>query len=111
MRISFAYHLALFFHLVNFVIYNRIIVVEIKGIEDSTIKNKDKLEGAISFFNKLNSKLKNKMIYEFYFLDERDYNLFFEKVLVKGQKFVSQLHATLLSKTREQLKEDRFSNH
>lgn len=89
----------------------RIIVVEIKGIEDSSVKNKDKLEGAIAFFNKLNSKLKNKIVYEFYFLDERDYNSFFEKILANEQKFVSQLQATLLSKTREQLKEDRFSSH
>jgi len=86
---------------------NKIIVVEIKFDDDSTIKNKDKLEGAISYFRKLNEKLNEEFIYEFHFLDPRDYNTFFEKVLVKGENFKSQLHATLESKSREELKEGR----
>jgi len=86
---------------------NKIIVVEIKFDDDSTIKNKDKLEGAISYFEKLNEKLNEEFIYEFHFLDPRDYNAFFEKVLVKEENFKSQLHATLESKSREELKEGR----
>jgi len=83
---------------------NKIIVVEIKSKDDSTVKNKDKLEGAISYFRTLNEKLGGKFLYEFHFLDARDYTTFFEKVIVKNEKFVSKLHANLASKSREELK-------
>lgn len=82
---------------------NKIIVVEIKSTDDSTIKNKDKLEGANTYFKKLNEKLKD-FSYEFYFLEPEDYRNFFEKVIVKGEKFVGGLQATLESKSREELK-------
>ena len=77
-----------------------------KSKDDSTVKNKDKLEGAISYFSTLNEKLKNEVTYEFHFLDERDYTTFFEKVLKNDEKFVSQLHADLSSKSRDELKGD-----
>lgn len=83
---------------------NKIIVVEIKSKDDSTVKNKDKLEGATSYFRTLNEKLGGKFTYEFHFLDERDYTNFFEKVIVRNEKFVSKLHADLTSKSREDLK-------
>ncbi|MBN4049006.1 DEAD/DEAH box helicase family protein [archaeon AH-315-M20] len=86
---------------------NKIIVIEIKSEDDSSVQNKDKLEGATSYFDKLNNKLKGKPQYEFHFLDERDYNTFFKKVLIGGKKFVSKLHAELLSKSREELKQGR----
>ena len=85
----------------------KIIIVEIKSEDDSTIKNKDKLEGAVSYLNKLNNKLGRNYLYEFHFLDERDYTNFLNKVIVKGEKFVSKLQATLSSKTREELREGR----
>jgi len=85
---------------------DKIIVVEIKSKDDSSVQNKDKYEGAMAYFNKLNEKIKN-IKYEFHFLDPRDYNSFFEKVIVKGISFTSQLHATLESKSREELKEGR----
>jgi len=83
---------------------NKIIVVEIKSKDDSTVKNKDKLEGAISYFSTLNEKINNEFRYEFHFLDERDYTTFFENVLVDGKPFTSRLHADLSIKTREELK-------
>ena len=85
---------------------NKIIIVEIKSEDDSSVKNKDKLEGANSYFLKLNSMLHNEIEYEFHFLDPRDYTIFFEKVLKQKSSFKSKLHATLESNTREDLKGD-----
>jgi type III restriction enzyme len=85
----------------------RIIVVEIKSEDDSTVKNKDKLEGAITYFNKLNEKLNEKLIFKFHFLDPRDYKQFFENVIKKTLAFKSKLHADLESKSREELKKGR----
>lgn len=81
----------------------KIIVVEIKSDDDSTVKNKDKLEGAVTYFEKLNEKL-NDCEYEFHFLQPTDYANFFEKVIVNGEKYVGELEATLSSKSREDLK-------
>lgn len=86
---------------------NKIIVVEIKSDDDLTVKNKDKLEGAISYFNKLNQKLNNKYLYEVHFLDPQSYSDFFEKVIKENKVFKSKLHANLESKSREELKEGR----
>lgn len=84
---------------------DRIIVVEIKHSEDSSsIKNKDKLEGAKSYFNKLNERLENDVKYEFYFLDPTDYTNFFNKVILKEEIFVGKLQAELESKSRKELK-------
>jgi len=86
---------------------NKIIVVEIKSEDDSTIKNKDKLEGAKDYFDKLNQKLNGKQFYDFHFLDPRDYKQFFENKFKKNLVFKSRLHADLESKNRQQLKEGR----
>lgn len=86
---------------------NRIIVVEIKGDDESgaRVKNKDKLEGAKSYFKELNKKLEDSDItYEFHFLDPQNYTSFFENVLVKNKPFLSDLQAELESKSREELK-------
>ena len=85
----------------------RIIVVEIKAEDDTTVQNKDKLEGATAYFKTLNEKLNGKGIYEFYFLEPTEYTMFFEKVIVKGEHFVGGLQAELASKSREQLKTER----
>jgi type III restriction enzyme len=85
----------------------RILVVEIKDSSESAarVKNKDKLEGAKTYFKELNKKLKKKKIkYEFYFLDPSDYTNFFETVLVNEKPFIGSLQAELESKTREELK-------
>ncbi len=82
---------------------NRIIVVEIKSEDDSTVKNKDKLEGATAYFNELNGKLSN-YTYEFYFLQPSDFTTFFERVIVKKEKYIGGLQADLVSKSREELK-------
>ena len=86
---------------------DRIIVVEIKSEDDSTVKNKDKLEGAKTYFEVLNRKLKGKNVYEFYFLQPSDYTNFFEKVIVNGKQFRGSLHTELETKSREELKEGR----
>ena len=86
---------------------NRIIVVEIKSDDDSTIKNKDKLEGAKTYFEKLNQKLEGKQFYDFYFLDPRDYKQFFENKFKKNLAFKGSLHADLENKSRDELKEGR----
>jgi hypothetical protein len=85
----------------------KIIVVEIKSEGDSTVKNKDKLEGAKIYFEKLNEKLNGKIIYEFHFLQPSDYTNFFEKVIVNEKLFKGSLHAELEAKAREELKEGR----
>ncbi|MEJ2267608.1 MAG: hypothetical protein P8X70_00850, partial [Nanoarchaeota archaeon] len=91
---------------------NKIIVVETKSNDDLDVKNKDKLTGASIYFEKLNEKLNGKFIYEFYFLTPRDYDLFFEKVIKNGEKFVGQLHSELEQKSREELKEEKdFVDH
>ncbi len=72
--------------------------------EDSVVKNKDKLEGAKDYFEELNKKLRGEFIYEFHFLDPRDYNSFFEKVIEKDEPFKGTLHAELESKTRSELR-------
>lgn len=84
-----------------------IIVVEIKSDDDSTVNNKDKLEGAIVYFHKLNEKLNGKYYYEFHFLDSRDYKQFFENRIKNNFVFKSSLHADLESKSRDELKEGR----
>lgn len=86
---------------------DRIIVVEIKSEDDSTIKNKDKLEGATTYFNKLNEILGGKSFYDFHFLDPRDYKQFFENKFKKNLAFKGSLHADLETKSREELKEGR----
>ncbi len=86
---------------------NKIIVVEIKCDDDSTVKNKDKLEGALIYFKKLNEKLGGTSIYEFHFLQPSDYTNFFDKVIVHDKLFKGSLHSELESKSREQLKEGR----
>jgi len=82
---------------------NKIIIVEIKSDNDSTVKNKDKLEGALAYFGKLNEKLDGYK-YEFHFLQPTDYTNFFEKVIVNGEKYVGKLEADLSSKSRKELK-------
>jgi len=84
-----------------------IVVVEIKSGNDLSIKNKDKLDGAIEYFNKLNDKLKGKVNYDFYFLAPGDYRQFFENKFKNNLKFKGKLHADLESKTREALKDGR----
>ncbi|MCG2717940.1 MAG: hypothetical protein L6408_03790, partial [Nanoarchaeota archaeon] len=86
---------------------NKINVVEIKSEDDSTVKNKDKLTGALTYFKKLNEKLNGKSHYDFHFLDPRDYKQFFENKFRKNLAFKSQLHADLETKSREELKEGR----
>ncbi|MFT4261258.1 MAG: hypothetical protein ACMXX9_02385 [Candidatus Woesearchaeota archaeon] len=86
---------------------NKMIVVEIKSEDDSTVNNKDKLEGAISYFKKLNEKLNGDYIYDFHFLDSRYYKQFFENKIKNDLAFKSLLHADLETKSREELKEGR----
>ena len=86
---------------------NRMIVAEIKSEDDSTVKNKDKLEGTKAYFEVLNKKLNGNAFYEFYFLEPSDYTNFFDKVIVNGKPFRGSLHAQLETKTRAELKEGR----
>ncbi len=86
---------------------DKIIVVEIKSEDDSTVNNKDKIEGALTYFGKLNEKLKGKPFYDFHFLDPRDYKQFFENKFKKNLAFKGKLHADLETKSREELKEGR----
>jgi type III restriction enzyme len=86
---------------------NRMIVAEIKSEDDSSVKNKDKLEGTKAYFEVLNKKLSGKTVYEFYFLEPSDYTNFFDKVIVNGKQFRGSLHAQLETKTRAELKEGR----
>jgi len=89
---------------------NKIFVVEIKSEGDSTVLNKDKLEGAETYFNKLNSKLKN-IVYEFHFLQPSDYLTFFKTAIINNKKYVGSLHSELKSKSRAELKEIGFVQH
>lgn len=90
----------------------KIVVVETKADDDLDVKNKDKLTGTLIYFQKLNEKLDGEFIYEFHFLTPKDYDLFFEKVIKKGEKFVGQLHSELEQKSREELKEEKdFVDH
>jgi type III restriction enzyme len=85
---------------------NRIVFVEIKDDEDTDIKNRDKIAGAIDYFDELNTKLeKNELEYSFYFLTPSDYTGFFEKVIRNNKVFIGELHADLLKKSREELRD------
>jgi type III restriction enzyme len=85
---------------------NKIIFVEIKIDEDTDIKNRDKIAGATDYFIELNSKLgKRGFEYFFYFLTPTDYTGFFEKTIRCDKSFIGELHAELLRKSREELKE------
>ena len=85
---------------------NKIIFVEIKRDEDTDIKNRDKIIGADDYFIELNAKIEKKgMEYFFYFLTPVDYTEFFEKVVRNNKTFLGELHAELLKKSREELKE------
>jgi hypothetical protein len=80
--------------------------VEIKQDEDTDVKNRDKIVGAMEYFDNLNSKLEKKgLYYSFYFLTPTDYTGFFEKVIKNNRTFIGELHAELLKKSREELKE------
>ncbi len=84
---------------------NKIIFVETKHDEDTDIKNRDKIVGANDYFVELNNKIKNKgQEYYFYFLTPADYTGFFEKVIRNNKTFIGELHAELLKKSREELK-------
>jgi type III restriction enzyme len=86
---------------------DKIIFVEIKSDEDTDIKNRDKIAGATDYFIELNQKLENKKLeYSFYFLTPSDYTGFFEKVIRNNQAFIGELHAELLKKSREEIKEN-----
>jgi len=85
---------------------DKIIFVEIKQDEDTDIKNRDKIAGATDYFNELNTKLeKNGLEYSFYFLTPGDYTGFFEKVIRNNKAFIGKLHADLLKKSREELRD------
>jgi len=85
----------------------KIIFVEIKQDEDTDIKNRDKIIGAVEYFDNLNNKLTKKGIeYSFYFLTPSDYIGFFEKVVKNNKTFIGDLHATLLKKSREEIKNE-----
>jgi len=85
---------------------NRIIFVETKHDEDTDIKNRDKIAGANDYFVELNAKIEKKGLeYCFYFLTPADYTGFFEKVIRDNKSFIGELHAELLKKSREELKE------
>jgi len=84
----------------------KIIFVEIKHDEDTDIKNRDKIAGATDYFNELNTRLeKNGLEYSFYFLTPGDYTGFFEKVIRNNKAFIGKLHADLLKKSREELRD------
>lgn len=55
-------------------------------------------------YSEINFLLWGEFIYEFHFLDPRDYNSFFEKVIEKDEPFKGTLHAELESKTRSELR-------
>jgi len=85
---------------------NRIIFVETKHDEDTDVKNRDKIAGANDYFVELNTKVEKKgQEYCFYFLTPADYTGFFEKVIRNNKTFIGELHAELLKKSREELKE------
>ncbi len=85
----------------------KIIFVEIKQDEDTDVKNRDKIVGAMEYFENLNSKLEKKGLdYSFYFLTPTDYTGFFEKVIKNDSAFIGDLHATLLKKSREEIKNE-----
>lgn len=85
---------------------NKIIFVEIKIDEDTDIKNRDKIAGATDYFIELNSKLEKRGFeYYFYFLTPTDYTGFFDKVIRGNKSFIGRLHAELLKKSREELKD------
>ncbi len=84
---------------------NKIIFVEIKHDEDTDIKNRDKIAGANEYFVELNTKVKKKgQQYCFYFLTPADYVMFFDRVIRNNKTFIGDLHAELLKKSREELK-------
>ncbi|HOF99175.1 MAG TPA: DEAD/DEAH box helicase family protein [bacterium] len=84
----------------------RIIFVETKHDEDTDVKNRDKIAGANDYFMELNAKVeKEGQEYCFYFLTPADYTGFFEKVIRNNKTFIGELHAELLKKSREELKE------
>ena len=85
---------------------NKIIFVEIKHEEDTDVKNRDKIAGATDYFIELDSKLgKSGWEYYFYFLTPTDYTGFFEKVIRSDKSFIGELHADLLKRSREEVKE------
>jgi len=58
----------------------KIIFVEIKQDEDTDVKNRDKIVGAMEYFENLNIKLEKKGLdYSFYFLTPTDYTGFLKK--------------------------------
>jgi len=84
---------------------NKIIFVETKHDEDTNVKNRDKIAGANDYFVELNAKVeKRRQEYCFYFLTPADYTGFFEKVIRNNKTFIGDLHAGLLKKSREELK-------
>ncbi len=83
----------------------KIIFVEIKQDEDTDVKNRDKIAGVNDYFIELNSKIEKKRLeYFFYFLTPTNYTGFFEKVIRNDKTFIGELHAELLKKSREELK-------
>lgn len=83
----------------------KIIFVEIKQEEDTDLKNRDKIIGAMECFKNLNNKLEKKSsTYNFYFLTPGDYMGFFEKVVKNNKIFMGDLHANLLTMSREELR-------
>ena len=85
---------------------NKILFVEIKDDEDTDVKNRDKIAGATEYFIELESKLgKNAGEHCFYFLSPKDYTGFYEKVIRSDKSFIGELHADLLKRSREELKE------
>ncbi len=84
---------------------NKIIFIETKHDEDTDVKNRDKIAGANDYFVELNGKTEKKGFeYCFYFLTPSDYTGFFEKVIRNNKTFIGELHAELLKKSREELK-------
>ena len=72
-----------------------ILVIEIKSDQDITEVNKGKLRWANKHFEHLNKKQK-KQVYHFYFLSQKDYPIFFEKVIKNKQfDYISNLEAEL----------------
>ncbi|GAH36791.1 unnamed protein product, partial [marine sediment metagenome] len=58
------------------------------------------------YFIELNNKLeKSGREYVFYFLTPSDYTGFFNNVIRSNKIFIGELHADLLKKSREELKE------
>ena len=79
--------------------------METKHDEDTDIKNRDKIAGANDYFVELNAKVENKgQEYYFYFLTPADYTGFFQNVIRNNKTFIGELHAELLKKNREELK-------